>query len=216
MKRGRSGAPAAESLGAAVDGRLRRTERSREAIVQALFDLVSEGDLRPAAHRVAERAGVGIRTVFRHFSEMDTLFAKMSERLQQEVQPMQDAAPPAGDVAARVRALARRRAALFERIAPYRRSGDLQRWRSPFLQQQHRATMRLLRRELTEWLPEIESAPMPLLDALDAALSFEVWDRLRGAQGAGRAQAAMEEMALALVARAATADVSRSPSRRGC
>ena len=46
------------------DGRLRRGERSREAIVAALFELVGEGVLQPTAQQVAERAGVGIRSVF--------------------------------------------------------------------------------------------------------------------------------------------------------
>ena len=44
------------------DGRLQRSERSREAIVQALLSLVREGAPRPTAERVAEKAGVGIRT----------------------------------------------------------------------------------------------------------------------------------------------------------
>lgn len=38
------------------DGWLLRTERSREAIVQALFDLVGEGTLQPTAEQVAKRA----------------------------------------------------------------------------------------------------------------------------------------------------------------
>ncbi len=34
-----------------------RSERSREAIVHALFDLVGEGTLQPTAEQVAERTG---------------------------------------------------------------------------------------------------------------------------------------------------------------
>jgi AcrR family transcriptional regulator len=202
MRKLRATSPA---LATASDGRLRRTERSREAIVRALFDLVREGDLRPSAHRVAKRAGVGIRTVFRHFSEMDTLFAKMSERLLAEIRPMQTGGPPPGGIAERVHALVARRAALFERIAPYRRSGDLQRWKSRFLQQQHKTTMSILRAEMLAWLPELGGAPVALVDGLDACLSFETWNRLRAEQGlsARRVEAAMEQIAQALLARAA-------------
>ncbi|MDH4042395.1 MAG: TetR/AcrR family transcriptional regulator, partial [Gammaproteobacteria bacterium] len=56
------------------DGRLLRTERSRQLIIDALHDLINEGVLQPTAQTVAERAGVGIRTVFRHFADMETLF----------------------------------------------------------------------------------------------------------------------------------------------
>ncbi len=71
-----------------VDGRLQRSERSREAIVQALYELVGEGSLLPTAEQVAERAGVGIRTVFRHFSDMEKLFSEMDARILVEVGPL--------------------------------------------------------------------------------------------------------------------------------
>ena len=67
---------------AALDGRFRRGERSRQAIVAALFELVGRGVLRPTAQQVADQAGVGIRSVFRHFSEMDSLYAAMDARLE--------------------------------------------------------------------------------------------------------------------------------------
>src|SRR5690349_22289922 len=65
----------------ALDGRVRRGERSRDAIVGALFDLIGGGVLQPTAQQVADRAGVGIRSVFRHFTEMDSLYAAMDTRL---------------------------------------------------------------------------------------------------------------------------------------
>ena len=45
-----------------TDGRLQRSERSRELIAEALYELMGEGDLGPSAQKVADRAGVGIRT----------------------------------------------------------------------------------------------------------------------------------------------------------
>ena len=59
---------------------MQRGERSRQRIVAALFDLVGAGVLQPTAQQVAARAGVGMRTVFRHFSEMETLYAAMNGR----------------------------------------------------------------------------------------------------------------------------------------
>ncbi len=157
--------------------------------MQALFDLVGGGVLQPTAQQVAESAGVGIRSVFRHFADMDSLFAEMDARLQAEAAPILRADPIAGSVEKRVRALADRRIDFFERIAPYKRSATLQRWRSPFLRQQHGVLVRALRADLMRWLPELRRAPADLVEALDLVLSFEAWDRLRTDQRLGRERA---------------------------
>jgi len=184
-----------------TDGRVLRAERSREAIVDALVALVGEGTPIPTAQQVADRAGVGIRTVFRHFSDMESLFAEVSARLRAEIQPLLRGRPIAGSPATRARELARRRARLFERILPYRRSTQIQRWNSPFLEAQLRSDHRELRAELRRWLPELGAAGTDAGEALDAALSPELWMRLRIEQrlGVKRAEASYKRVALALV-----------------
>ena len=57
-----------------IDGRSERTRRSKDRIVEALLNLYSDGILVPTAQEVADRSGLGIRTVFRHFNEMESLF----------------------------------------------------------------------------------------------------------------------------------------------
>jgi AcrR family transcriptional regulator len=185
----------------ATDGRTLRAERSREAIVDALIALVGEGTPVPTAQQVADRASVGIRTVFRHFSDMESLFAEVAQRLRAEIQPLLRGRPVDGPPRARLRELARRRARLFERILPYRRSSQTQRWSSPFLEAQLRSDHRDLRAELRRWLPELETAGDDAIEALDAALSPDLWMRLRSEQrlGVKRAEATYERIALALV-----------------
>jgi AcrR family transcriptional regulator len=184
----------------ASDGRLQRSERSREAIVNAILDLVGAGNLEPTAEQVAEAAGVGIRTVFRHFSDMESLFAAMSARLAAEFGPLLEETPPEVGLAQRARAMVRQRVAFFERIAPHKRAGNLRRWRSAYLRQEHAAMVRNLREHLLRWLPELERAPDDLVEALDLAASFEAWDRLRTEQRLGRtrALAAMQRTVRAL------------------
>lgn len=188
------------SRAAAPDGRALRSERSRAAIVQALLGLVGEGIVEPTAQQVAERAGVGLRTVFRHFDDMEVLFAAVDARVQADALPLLPDEPPQGPLAERVRALVARRSAFFERIAPYKRAGQLRRNRSPFLTGQHEALRRELRRRLLQALPELAQAPADLVDAFEQATSFEAWDRLRSEQRASRARAvaAMLRMAAAL------------------
>lgn len=194
-------APGRPRSDAVADGRARRAERSGEAIVAALLDLIGAGAVEPTAQQVAARAGVGIRTVFRRFSDMERLFAEMDARLTAEALPLLLGAPPPGSPRARAGVLVRRRAIFFERIAPYKRAGNAKRRRSPFLGARHAELVRLLRAELTRWLPELRRAPAALADALELATSFEAWDRLRSEQrlSRARAQAAVERTVLALL-----------------
>ena len=169
--------------------------------MDALHDLIGEGRPTPTAQQVAERAGVGLRSVFRHFSDMETLYAAMDARVRAEVTPLFETAPPEGDLRRRARALVAHRVSLYERIAPWKRSGNAHRWRSPFLRERHGAFVRQLRADLARWLPELERAPEPLAHALELATSFEAWDRLRGEQRLSRerAQDALAHVVLALV-----------------
>lgn len=188
--------------GGTTDGRVLRSVRSRELIAGALYELIGEGHLEPTAQRIAERAGVGIRTVFRLFSDMDALYATLDARLLAEVMPMLPDGPPEGaDLGERALALVAGRAALFERVAPYNRASNLKRGRSSFLAEQHRKLVRQLRAWLLRWLPELRDAPADLVEALDQATSFEAWNRLRSDQrlGQARARAAMERAVKALV-----------------
>ena len=144
-----------------VDGRVQRGERSRQRIVAALFDLVGAGVLQPTAQQVAARAGVGMRTVFRHFSEMETLYAAMNGRLDGEVRPALMAARRVGPLSERVAGLVRQRARLFERVAPYKRAANLQRWRSRYLEGRHRVMQRDLRADLLTGCPSCATRRRP-------------------------------------------------------
>jgi AcrR family transcriptional regulator len=183
-----------------ADGRVRRSEKSRAAIVAALFELVGEGVLQPTAQQVAARAGVGLRSVFRHFDDMDGLYATMDTSLRADALPLLRH-EPGGSPRERAKALVRRRARLFERIAPYKRSASLQRWRSEFLRSRHAALVRELRGDLLRSLPELARAPAALVDALEVVTCFETWDRLRSDQrlSRARARAALERAVLALL-----------------
>ena len=185
-----------------IDGRVRRSERSRAAMVQALFDLVGEGVLQPTAQQVAKRAKVGIRTVFRHFSDMDSLLAEIDERVRKQALPLLQEPVSSGSREERARGLVAQRVRFYEQIAPYKRSGNVQRSRSNFLESRHATFVRTMRANLLGWLPELRNGPPELLEALDAGVSFELWDRMRTDQRLGRerATATLERIVLALLA----------------
>ena len=56
------------------DGRRERAGRTRQAIIDAAGGMIVEGILAPTAQQIADRAGVGIRSFFRHFLDMESLF----------------------------------------------------------------------------------------------------------------------------------------------
>ncbi len=177
----------------ARDGRVQRGERNRETIVDAMFELVGEGVLEPTAEQIAKRAQVGLRSVFRHFNDMESLYAALDGRLRSEIEPIVAAGEPSGRIAERARGMLERRMRLFERIAPYKRAANLNRRRSPFLDKTHQQLVRVLREHLLRWLPELADLPREVCDAIELATSFEAWDRLRGDQrlSALRAHAAV-------------------------
>ena len=63
------------------DGRRRRARNNRQRIVAAMIELIGEGHITPGAEDVAARAGVGLRTVFRHFNDMESLYAALTSSL---------------------------------------------------------------------------------------------------------------------------------------
>jgi len=186
---------------AEVDGRVARGEQNRGAILDAVYGLVREGVLRPTAEQVAERAGVGARTVFRHFADMEGLHAEMVARIEREVAPLLQAPPSIGSIDERARALVRNRASLFERIANFKRSGNLLRLDSAVIRRKHALMPRREREALLAALPELDDASEAAREALDLVTSFEAWDRLRVDQRLGRerAEAVMEYAVLVLL-----------------
>ena len=64
-----------------IDGRHLRSQLSRDNIVTAMLELIEAGAISPSAEDVAARARVGLRSVFRHFKDMESLRREMLNRL---------------------------------------------------------------------------------------------------------------------------------------
>ncbi|MCC7267174.1 MAG: TetR/AcrR family transcriptional regulator [Caulobacteraceae bacterium] len=170
------------------DGRRRRSLDSRARIVEAMLELVREGAVTPGAERVAARADVGLRTVFRHFKDMDSLYGEMSEVVEGQFRTVVERPFTAPIGRERIIELVHRRVEVYEAIAPYKRASESHRHRSPFLaagQARMVATSRkILQRELPAELADDDLT----FEALDLLLSFEAWNRLRREQGLSQAR----------------------------
>jgi AcrR family transcriptional regulator len=183
------------------DGRHKRSEASRRAIVDAMLALVRGGEVSPSAEAVAARAKVGLRSVFRHFANMESLYREMHARIAAEIMPL--ATQPFAAAAWRevLGEVVARRADIFERVLPIRIASDVQRHTSLFLETRAREMNAMQRHTLVETLPKA-LRDGATLEALDLVLSFDTWRRLRRDQGLSpaRARAVLEEMVRKLVA----------------
>lgn len=167
--------------GPAKDGRRLRGERSRKQIVDAMLTLVGRGEMNPSAAQVAEEAGVGLRSVFRHFEEMDTLYREMTAQIEAEIMPMALRPFEAKHWRDKLDELVRRRAIIFERIMPFRVAGAARRFQSRFLMEDYMRALHMEQAALKAILPKTISSDM--FAALDLLTSFESWRRLRQDQG---------------------------------
>lgn len=169
------------------DGRRRRGLDNRARIVAAMLDLIREGQATPSAEQVALRADVGLRTVFRHFQDMDSLYRQMSVAIESELRGIMLQPFRSERWEDRLYELIERRAEGFERIAPFRNASAAVRHRSAFLASDHDRLSRALREVLVRNAPG--SIPPERLEALDLLLSYEGWSRLRREQGLSPARA---------------------------
>jgi AcrR family transcriptional regulator len=183
------------------DGRRRRSADSRRRIVEAMLELVREGDIAPSADHVAARAGVGRRTVFRLFSDMESVYREMHAVMREKVGPVRNL-PLAGETPAQqVHALVDRRARFFEEVMPLMVAASVHRPRSDVLQRDHALIQGELRQILVALLSESQQADPELVNGLDMLLSIDVWRRLRLEQGldAGKATAIVHRMVSAVL-----------------
>lgn len=173
-----------------VDGRVLRGRRNREAIVDALIQLYSEGQLRPTAAMVAEQAGLSTRSVYHHFDDMKSLILEVSARSEAEWRAA--TRPPAADMRLdqRLQSFAEHRFTRWSITAPVVRAGLVAENRSAtvaFIMQRGR---QIDRAEIASTFgAEIADTPDPeaTLGGLDAVFDFSTWERLHATSGLSRA-----------------------------
>ena len=162
-----------------TDGRAARGKRTRQQIIDAFVALCGEGNLIPTAQQVAERANVGLRTVFRQFNEMETLFVEIDEQLKSEHAFRFEALLPGGSLDERIARLISVRVDAFEHISPFIHSMLCQTWRYPAMEASYKRFVDKLNSDLVSCIPELQTATRTRLAAADLTCSFECYNRLR-------------------------------------
>lgn len=161
------------------DGRRKRGDQSRRLIVEAMLQLVRGGEMSPSAVQVAERAGVGLRTVFRHFEEMEILYREMAEVIAAKVLPVINRPYASASWRQRLYEMIGRRIEIYEEIMPLKIAGSVLRFRSAFLMEDYRAHLRMEREGLEAIMPESVRKDVTQFRAIEMVTSFQAWRRLR-------------------------------------
>lgn len=173
---------------APVDGRTARGQRTRSSVVDALLALLEEGDLSPTAQQVAARAGVALRTVFGHFSDMETLWAEAGQRELAKLGALVDVIDGALPLDDRIDRFSASRGRVLEALMPVMRAARLREPSSPQLVKNRELYNRVGDDEVLQVfareLRALSAADRArTLDALYLCCAAAAWEALRHDRG---------------------------------
>ena len=172
------------------DGRRLRSERSRQAMINAALILIEEGNFAPTAKQISARAGVGMRSFFRQFEDMDQFFAAVDEHTVGSFwESFLHEGDREGTLTERLDSIVATYAKAFEEHRSLLLATKSLRWTSRVLKENYERYQQISRANKERWLPEIIQLPADDRELTDAYLSFEMWHRLRDIQGLTRGAA---------------------------
>jgi TetR/AcrR family transcriptional regulator, regulator of autoinduction and epiphytic fitness len=190
------------------DGRQARSAQTRRTIIEAYLELLRGGTGQPHMGQIAELAGVGTRTVYNQFRDVEGLRASVGRQLFREWRAYAVPAIPAGaSRSKRLTTFLEARTRFLAAIEPFARVAQRYQSSSPELRRQREQLVRISREQLeTVFAPELGRRRGPArtrrLNALHAASSWPAWSTLRDELGldAREATAVMRQTLEALLA----------------
>ena len=161
------------------DGRRQRSQRSREKILKAYWELMLNGDMNPSAAAIAEHAGVGLRSVFRHFEDLDTLLRDLMQLCYDEVVPEFMTPLKSTNWKDQLLEVVDRNVMIWERIRVPHTAGEIGRFKSQVLMDDYQHSRNLELSGIKGVLPKDINNYDQVLLALDASMCFSTMRRLR-------------------------------------
>jgi AcrR family transcriptional regulator len=177
-----------------VDGRTARRDRNRDAVLDAVIELFTEGQVGLAAADVAERSGVSLRSVYRYFDDLEALARAAIARQMERFAPLAELGDLGeGPLDERIDRTVEGRMRLYEAIGPTRRAALQRAPANPIIADQLERTRRLLQEQVDAmFAPELAALPATergeVEAAIDVLLGFEAFDHLRRARGLSAAE----------------------------
>lgn len=166
-----------------TDGRVERGLRTRHAIVTAHTELLRTGDLKPTAARIADRAGVSVRTLWTVFGDMEGLLQATTDYWFETDDALRTAIDCSLPLAQRIELFCDERSRRLENISPAARAATLMEPYSPTLKASRIGhVQRVIDEVETVFAPELEAAQGSremLRDAIIIVTSWAAWSMLR-------------------------------------
>jgi AcrR family transcriptional regulator len=161
------------------DGRVNRSKLTRKKIVAALTELVNEGFLSPTAEQVSQRAEIGLRTVFRHFDDMNSLYSEIIGDLKTRAEPVLNVRLVGNSWQEKLMHTIDLRAQFFDQIAAIYLSAQVHRHNSSMITESLARDVTQMREINFRILPAVVQNNSVLFEALDLLMSLDAWVRLR-------------------------------------
>jgi AcrR family transcriptional regulator len=200
---GRARGVGSETIAPIADRQAARKAHTRDAIADAMLDLVVDGSLRPTAKEIAARAGVSLRSVYVHFDDLEDLFCVAAKRHYARVALMLAPIPDAGSGRQRATAFVGQRVELYAKIGRVSRATQLQAPSSPTLARIVREAQARSRREIERvFAAELNAMPererKRRAGIIDVMTSSHAWETLTASHGLSVADV-LESMVEAIV-----------------
>ena len=161
------------------DGRFARSQKTKDAIVKALLKLLRNTPF-PTAEQVAKESKIGLRTVYRQFKDMESIYLSLHEECMHSLGQMFDS-----DVDLEKSFKERVNFAISERLTIYEEYETLfiatisNSARLPTLVNQVAESYQIMRERFIEIVPEIKNLSTIKSDLLFARITFPPWFSLR-------------------------------------
>jgi AcrR family transcriptional regulator len=167
-----------------LDGRRLRGARTKQRVIDALLELVREGNPDPRTCEIAERAGCVVRSIFDHFVAIDNLHSAAAEYAIKQAVAFAPLVDADADRQTRIAAQVHTRAGTCERALPLWRLLLARQSKSSELREKVAVARKLIGLRLEAiYAPELatmaEAARLKLVVALEALTNFESWELMR-------------------------------------
>jgi AcrR family transcriptional regulator len=147
--------------------------------VDACIKLFKEGNLEPTAQQVADESGVGIRTVFRQFDEMENLFKAVDAVLSKDYD-FNVKYDPSASFKARLQTITNHMNTGYEKHKLIMFMTVSKMWKYEFLRKNYLMYQDRIKDKTEEVLPEVLGFDNESKHLFHASLSFAMWTRLQG------------------------------------
>tara|TARA_B100001113_G_scaffold351936_1_gene352150 strand:- start:562 stop:1137 length:576 start_codon:yes stop_codon:yes gene_type:complete len=164
---------------AQVDGRILRSKKSQNIILESIINLINKGNLYPTAEEVAKESGIAIRTVFRHFDDMETLLMKVDESINHKLLNDEKEIRLDSPLTERLGLIIEERLYYYNKYENIMIATITQLPKYKILQKRYPEYQKLLRKRTERIIPEILNLKSANQELLDASLSFGFYQRLK-------------------------------------